>query len=369
MWQVQVTGPWVAPQVYRLAAGATCVVGRGEDVDLVLPSEHVSRRHALITATDSGLRISDLGSRNGTLLNGRPVGSLSRPVQAGDVVKVGNFLLKFEPRAEARPQPRAADPFITLRSGAFDQNPFITQVNARVPDELMPPEPAYGALLFQLAESLARGAEVEPFLREVLSAARAATGFEGGVLLGPSVDELEPLGPVALDWSRTILETAVSRRSTLLAKHLPEDEGFKDANSVSVSGHLHVLCAPFLRGEAVCGALYLFTRKAPPPAQEMVEFVGSLARLAAGMLGRQVARPSSPTLPPAPLRRLADTAEFLGGVITELSRVLVSSGDEPRVLEGPQLQELRDLLEEGRAAARQLSAELNPRPAASADKD
>lgn len=353
MWELHVTGPLVVPQVHRLSPGATWVVGRDAGADLALPSSCVSRRHALVTASDDGLRVADLGSRNGTLLNGRPLGPVSRDVEPGDVIGVGDFLLKVE-RAAVSPR-RSADGFVTLRSGPLDENPFTTRLDTRVPADLRPSEPSYGPLLFHLAETLARGAATEPFLHELLSVARGVTGFEGTVLLGPTVGAFEPLHPGRREWSKTILDATIARRSALLVAHLPEAPMFNAAESVILGGHLHVLCAPFLQGEAVLGALYLTTHVAAPPSQSAVDFVGSLAQLASDVL----ARSQTPTAVPEfvfPFRRIHDTAAFLGQVISELSRTVVSPDGAPRAVDPRQVEDMKDLLEEASSALQQLSA-------------
>jgi len=50
--------------------GRVVVLGRSLDVDVPVPHVSVSRRHALIEVTDSGFLLSDLGSSNGTFVNG-----------------------------------------------------------------------------------------------------------------------------------------------------------------------------------------------------------------------------------------------------------------------------------------------------------
>ncbi|GMU44408.1 MAG: FHA domain-containing protein [Xanthomonadales bacterium] len=49
------------------------VIGRGSDCDIILNESEMSRRHALIENTGDGLFLRDLGSANGTFVNGTPV--------------------------------------------------------------------------------------------------------------------------------------------------------------------------------------------------------------------------------------------------------------------------------------------------------
>lgn len=64
-------------------------VGRGSDLELVLGSPRVSKLHAEIDADGRGYVIRDLGSRNGTFVNGeRVVGE--RPLRVGDVIHIAH---------------------------------------------------------------------------------------------------------------------------------------------------------------------------------------------------------------------------------------------------------------------------------------
>jgi hypothetical protein len=63
------------------------IVGRDMECDIIIPSRQVSRRHARLTVTESGAILEDLGSKNGTHLNGA---MLSEPeaLKDGDVVQI-----------------------------------------------------------------------------------------------------------------------------------------------------------------------------------------------------------------------------------------------------------------------------------------
>jgi pSer/pThr/pTyr-binding forkhead associated (FHA) protein len=63
-------------------------VGRGGGCGIVLDDTFVSQVHARVFRRDGDVYVEDLGSRNGTLLNGRPVGNAQR-VRRGDRVQFG----------------------------------------------------------------------------------------------------------------------------------------------------------------------------------------------------------------------------------------------------------------------------------------
>ena len=53
--------------------GAAVVIGRGDDCQVIIDDRQASRHHARITQTQDGYVLEDLGSKNGTFLNGRPL--------------------------------------------------------------------------------------------------------------------------------------------------------------------------------------------------------------------------------------------------------------------------------------------------------
>ena len=78
---------------YHQLTEGTMVVGRGHDAQFRLPDTGVSRRHLEITWDGRTARLTDLGSTNGTTVNGTPV--QSGQLVDGDVVRVGQSRLVF----------------------------------------------------------------------------------------------------------------------------------------------------------------------------------------------------------------------------------------------------------------------------------
>jgi len=71
-------------------------IGRLETLDVVLEDNSVSRHHAELRATENGWRLIDLGSTNGTQLNGQKLAQGQWPVRAKDLVKCGDVILRIE---------------------------------------------------------------------------------------------------------------------------------------------------------------------------------------------------------------------------------------------------------------------------------
>ena len=71
------------------------VIGRRPDCDLVLRDDAVSGHHARIAWDGAGWQVEDLGSKNGTYVNGRPAKS-AIALRSGDAIQVGSATWRVE---------------------------------------------------------------------------------------------------------------------------------------------------------------------------------------------------------------------------------------------------------------------------------
>jgi hypothetical protein len=76
------------------------MIGRGPECDVRPNSDLVSRQHCLLHITDDSVTIRDLGSMNGTLVNGQLVTD-ARPLTQGDTLQIGPLVLEVLLDAEA----------------------------------------------------------------------------------------------------------------------------------------------------------------------------------------------------------------------------------------------------------------------------
>jgi hypothetical protein len=99
-----------APLFFPPGSGVRFTIGRTRECDLCLTDLSVSRMHALLVRREDGWVLSDLGSHNGTRLNGwlvrEPV-----PVRPGDRVEFGStaFIVQGDPPGEPAQEQAAAD--------------------------------------------------------------------------------------------------------------------------------------------------------------------------------------------------------------------------------------------------------------------
>ncbi len=78
---------------YDLSDGA--LLGRGEQADIQLEDAFASSRHARLVPHGDVIVLEDLGSTNGTYLNGEPL-SGPQPLHAGDRIRIGDSEFTFE---------------------------------------------------------------------------------------------------------------------------------------------------------------------------------------------------------------------------------------------------------------------------------
>jgi pSer/pThr/pTyr-binding forkhead associated (FHA) protein len=112
---------------WRLTLPAT--IGRGSESTICIDDESISRVHCQLSlATDESLQVRDLGSTNGTYVNGNRIRQ-HHSLFPGDVLQLGSLSLKVEyssdtdpgpmPRKPRTPSQRSTQPIKTMESSTF----------------------------------------------------------------------------------------------------------------------------------------------------------------------------------------------------------------------------------------------------------
>ena len=109
-------------------------IGRDASTNLALDDEQASRRHARVSAQGDLAIVEDLGSTNGTYVNGQPIEG-PRAVRPGDKIRVGLTVIELRTAQDVQRQPSAVQPI-----------PQVTRLSQGVlepvPEQELEPEPA-----------------------------------------------------------------------------------------------------------------------------------------------------------------------------------------------------------------------------------
>jgi Protein of unknown function (DUF3662)/FHA domain len=84
---------------HQLEGGGPWSVGRSQENDIVINDPNVSRKHARISRADNGFVVEDLGSTNGTLLDGAPIDR--ERIEGGDELTFGQSTARFIRRIDS----------------------------------------------------------------------------------------------------------------------------------------------------------------------------------------------------------------------------------------------------------------------------
>lgn len=106
-WQLVAVGDWLSGQSFEINEKA--ILGRDSDCDITIPGTHLSRRHAELFIHDGQLQIRDLGSSNGSYVNGKKIDTIG--LKPGDEIRFD--VLTFEVQG---PEPETDNNKTMIRS-------------------------------------------------------------------------------------------------------------------------------------------------------------------------------------------------------------------------------------------------------------
>jgi pSer/pThr/pTyr-binding forkhead associated (FHA) protein len=158
-------------------AGPQLRIGRMRENDVVVNNLAVSRFHAVLRREGEGFALEDLGSENGTQLNGKRITG-SVPIEAGDVIQLGKYELRIAanpgvqiagaPKAKASDAWDASQTFLALEPPAAPAAAKPAAAPAASAKPMIPPSPLASA-----KPAPARSAAPAPSAAPALSAAPA----------------------------------------------------------------------------------------------------------------------------------------------------------------------------------------------------
>ncbi len=284
---------------YQLRAGGNAI-GRVPENDLSILDGRISRQHCRITMDqengETRCVLMDLGSANGTYVNGIPV--RERLLAHGDQIRLGDSSLLFLCQEDGTEAEKARG--LQFDDVPIDQLPTIA-IDPQRARRLgaAPPQRFDVRRLLGLAQEFIVMREVEPLAARLRESLQEQIPAEFGALLefdaGAAEGEewkaaarwsarderFEGQGPPFL-LSRSALARLRAAHEAMLIHPGEGSEELRPADSLVSSGIRSVLLAPLLREERLLGALYLCqTNPSVRFTQEHLEWAAILAELAA----------------------------------------------------------------------------------------
>ena len=255
------------PRRRRVRIGDRLVVGRAPQCGLVISDAAASRQHLEVRAVDGAYRCRDLGSRNGTLVNGSP--ARDHPLRHGDTIRVGGTMLVFEAGSdEAVDSP--VEKTVFLRTVLDDSGEALKPAAESKAQQLL--EAAY-TVMNAISTTFEPCELLDAILRTTMQATRAQRGailfagpdgelrgcgacgkvhtFRNGVLSRGTTDEVQI--------SETVARRVLDGGENVLYRSARTDNPVDTSVSIQQLNLTSILCVPIRTQHRVLGILYLDT--------------------------------------------------------------------------------------------------------------
>jgi len=270
-------------QDFELTADHPYVVGRAVTSDIPIFDPTISRRHAELRVTQAGVTVKDLGSSNGTFINGARI--TEGQLAANDSVTFGKVV--FQVKSLDPPASRLATSASSLPHAGgtiVKQISMSGGVQAVVlGDQAKEPEPGAGqlkvdaasvaervarklSLLLEVSQKLSGELDLDKLLGrlvtttfDVMNVDRVSVLLvnEGGELV-PRVSKSRLGDSSAQHVPRSIARKAVEERVAILTDNAAADDRFKGGQSILLQSVRSAMCIPLMAGpEQVLGILYV----------------------------------------------------------------------------------------------------------------
>ncbi len=293
-----------------LTQSRTIVVGRAVTSDLPIYDPTVSRRHAEVSLVDGGVRVQDLGSSNGTFVNGTKIGETV--VSDGDVVTFGKVAFKVQevtPPA-TRPPPDGAFQRAPAPEATIVRQVSVSQQSSDL-DEKVAARPSGAdhlkldaesvddrqaeklSLLLDISKELSKQQEVDRLLEKVVDITFKVMNVDRvSILMLEGQGDTQELVP-RVSHNRlgdgggarvpqSIARRAVDERLAILTDNAAADERFK-GKSIMMQSVRSAMCTPLMGSEGkVLGIIYVDNMTATNSfGDEDLEFLIAFSGIAA----------------------------------------------------------------------------------------
>jgi serine phosphatase RsbU (regulator of sigma subunit) len=275
----------------HLFHGESLVIGRSSTSDLPLPDRFLSRHHARIYRDGDRYLVEDLGSRNGTLLNGEAV-ALPAALSTGDVIRISGSTLSVYLDGAGVAEPDAFESSHTVFRPVAE---LLAQEASRAGSAADRPELERYAerlrLLNEVHQALGSALALPELLQLILDRLFDHLGPEqAAIYLCDPVRGLQPVasrsrtgGQARVVASQRLAHEVTEKGVAALALDAQSDARFQGSMSLLAAGVRSLVAAPLLaEGQPAMGMVLLTTNAAVRQfGEEDMQLLVSLAAVAA----------------------------------------------------------------------------------------
>jgi signal transduction histidine kinase len=257
-------------------------VGRDSTSSIRLVDTEVSRRHAEFRLVNGAWHVVDVGSANGTFVNGQAVKDAA--LQPGDRVQIGQSILVFSPgRGDGSPgQSDLAERISMITRHDMELSSAIVKTIAESEGSRILAQPgqvkgpwlqsalANLGVVYETIQAVSHILDVDQLLGRIMEIIfRSIEADRGCIMLhNPDGGALEPkavrwrkavTGRERIDVSSTVIDYVRREKKGLLVSDASSDERFASGQSILRFGIREVICVPMKGRHETLGVLYLDT--------------------------------------------------------------------------------------------------------------
>jgi adenylate cyclase len=253
-------------------------IGRLSDNDIVIKDNAISRSHAEILLKDNHYVIMDLGTRNGTWLNGKRI--VQSSIKNKDTIRLGETTLTFKEDTSQiiMDKDRDAEAMVVkTRDSAtvmFDKD-LLTRIKSIKEKDptvdhntaLLQKNHKKLLILFRTLKSISSVFDRDTLLSSIMDLAFEVIPATRGLIMlkDEKTDQLLPIvvrqknkkekGSIRI--SQTIVNTVMKDGKSILSSNTSSDERFKEAKSIVISGIKSAICVPLQGRDRTMGVLHV----------------------------------------------------------------------------------------------------------------
>jgi serine phosphatase RsbU (regulator of sigma subunit)/pSer/pThr/pTyr-binding forkhead associated (FHA) protein len=267
--ELAITAPDGKTRTIRLESSSLSL-GRSVTNELCFPDDvGLSRQHVVFERDASGWIVRDLGSKNGTFLNGARIGEASR-LSAGDRVIASRVVLVFRPfdveanRTVWFEGAPAAGPTALTVSTTLEH---LLKGETREKSPLAPQWGSAITALVRAGRELAARRPLPELFGVILNLAMEAVGARRGVLMTLEKDQLVAQAQHGEDFriSTAVRDRVLDAKTSLLVRDAQRDEALRQRFSIVEHSVRTLMAVPLQTDDRVIGLIYV---DSPPFARE-----------------------------------------------------------------------------------------------------